>query len=454
VPFAEVQAVIEAELRRTLAECFRSVNRKPLAAASVAQVHPARLHDGTVAVVKVQRPGIDRIVRADLDIMARIAQLLEDHVPDWKAYNPTAVVAEFKRRMEQELDFSTEFAAAERFAHQFEGDPTIKVPRVFRDLSSRRVLTMERVDGIPATQIEALDAAGIDRAEVARRLGDLTLRQMFVYGFFHADPHAGNVHILPGNVICFLDFGMMGFLVQETRDALTAFLVAVVKREERAATHALLVLAGVELEPPHPGLEADMAEFICRDFSGTGRDFVFLQLLQHLFRITARYELTLPPEVFTVVKALGQVEHLVRALAPDLDFLEQARPFMRDIHSARVHPRRMMRELLLFGGETVTTLRALPLEFRRLAAQLRDGKARVNFNIEGLGPFNETLERVANRLSFAIVLAAILVASALVIRSGLRPEWHGVSIVGLVGYVFAGLMGATLLLSMIRHGRM
>jgi ubiquinone biosynthesis protein len=454
IPFGEVQAVIEAELRKPIAECFRSIHRKPLAAASVAQVHAARLNDGTEAVVKVQRPGIERIVRADLDIMARIAELLEAHVPDWKAHHPTAVVAEFRKRMEEELDFSAEFAAMERFAHQFEGDPTIRVPRVFGDLSSRRVVTMERVDGIPATQVEALDAAGIDRGEVARRLGDLTLRQMFVHGFFHADPHAGNVHILPGNVVCFLDFGMMGFLVQETRDNLASFLMGVVKRDERAATHALLLLSGAELDPPRKGLEAEIAEFICRDFSGTGRDFVFLRLLQDLFQITARYDLALTPEVFTVVKALGQVEHLVCVLAPDLNFLEQARPFMRDVHSKRVGPRRMLREMLQFGGDAVTTLRALPLEIRRMVAQVRDGKARVNLKLEGLDPFKETLERVANRLSFSVVMAAILVASALVIRSGLGPVYHGVSILGLVGYVFAGLMGATLLVSMLRHGQL
>jgi ubiquinone biosynthesis protein len=454
VPFAEIRAVIEGELRRPIAECFRRIAEKPLAAASMAQVHSATLRDGAKAAVKVQRPGIEPMVRTDLEIMAQIAELLENHLEEWKARHPAEIVAEFGRRIEQEMDFSSEMAAIERFARQFAGDPTVRVPRVIRDLSSRRVLTMERVDGIPATQIEALDAAGIDRTEVARRLGDLTLRQMFVHGFFHADPHAGNVHVLPGNVVCYLDFGMTGFLVQETRDTLAALLAGIVKRDERATTHALLVLAGAELDPTRPGLEADVAEFIYRDFTGTGREFVFMRLLQHLFQLTARHSLTLPPEVFTVIKALGQVEHLVRVLAPDMDFLEQAQPFVREIHAKRVHPRRLMRELLLFGGDAVATIRALPLDFRRIAAQLRDGNAKVNFRVDGLRPLTDTLERVTNRLAFAVVLAALLVASALVIRSGISPAWHGVSIVGLVGYTFAGLMGALLLVSMIRHGRM
>lgn len=454
VPFAEIVPVISEELPRPPDGGFVRIEETPLGSASVAQVHRAWLPDGAEVVVKVQRPGIERIVRADLEIMARLAELLEHHLEGWQAHRPTAIVAEFARRMEQELDFSAETAAMERFARQFEGDPTVRVPRVFRSLSSRRVLTMERIDGIPAAQRDALDAAGLDRAEIARRLADLTLRQIFVHGFFHADPHPGNVHVLPGNVVCFLDFGMTAYLVRETRDALAGLLVAVARRDERAATHALLLLAGAELDPPRAGLEADVAEFIHRHFTGAVREFVFIRLLQHLFRLTARHELALPPEVFTVLKALGQVEHLVRELAPGIELLEQARPFVRELHARRVHPRRVLREALLFGGEAVAALRVLPLEFRRVAAQVRDGRAKINFRVEGLRPLNDTLERVTNRLAFAVVLAALIVASALVIHAGVSPTWHGISILGLVGYICAGLMGTALLFSIVRHGRM
>jgi ubiquinone biosynthesis protein len=454
VPFAEVEAVLSSELKRPLAECFARIDEIPLGSASVAQVHRARLPDGADVVVKVQRPGIERVVHADLEIMMKLAELLENNVEEWQPHHPTVIVAEFARRMEGELDFSAEMAAMERFARQFEGDPTVRVPRVFRMVSGRRVLTMERIDGIPATQLAALDAAGLDRREIARRLADLTLRQIFVHGFFHGDPHPGNVHILPANVVCYLDFGLTGFLVRETRDSIAALLAAITGRDERTATQALLRLADAELDPPRPGLEADVAEFIHRHFTGPVRELVFSRLLQHLLRLTARHELALPPEVFTAVKALGQVEHIVRELAPDLDLIEQAGPLVREIRARHVHPRRLLREFLLFGGEAVTALRALPLDLRRLAAQLRDGRARANFRVEGLRPLNETLERVTNRLAFSVVLAALIVASALIIHADIAPQWHGIPIIGLVGYVFAGLMGTALLLAILRHGRM
>ncbi|MBL9186075.1 MAG: phosphotransferase [Opitutaceae bacterium] len=454
VPYPAVLAVIAEELSRPPTECFAAIDETPLGAASMAQVHRARLPDGAEVVVKVQRPGIEPILRTDLEIMGRIATLLETHVEEWQPHHPAAIVAEFARRVEHELDFAAELAAMERFARQFEGDATVHVPRVYRALSTGRLLTMEYIAGTPASHLAVLDAAGLDRALIARRLADLTLRQIFVHGFFHGDPHPGNVHILPGNVVCFLDFGLTGFLIRETRDQVAALLVAVAQRDERAGTQALLVLAGAELGAPRPGLEADVAEFIHRHFTGPVRELVFMRLLQHLLQITARHDLALPPEVFTVIKALGQIEHLVSELAPDLDLLEQAKPFVREVHTRRVGPRRVLRELLDFGGETVTALRTLPLEFRRVAAQLRDGRAKVNFRVEGLRPLNETLERVTNRLAFAIVLAALLVASALVIRANVGPIWHGVSIIGLAGYVAAGFMGLLLLISIVRHGRM
>lgn len=454
VPFAEIEAILVKELRQPTSVAFAQIDPEPLGSASIAQVYKATLAAGGEVVIKVQRPDIARVVHTDLEIMVHMAELLERNIEEWQPHHPSAIVEEFARRIELELDFSAEIAGMERFARQFEGDPTVYVPRVQRSLSTRRVLTMERIDGIPAAQLTALDAAGLDRAEIARRIGDLTLRQIFTHGFFHGDPHPGNVHILPGNIICYLDFGLTGFLTHEMRDTLAALLVAVAQKNERAGTVALLRLSGAELDPPHPGLESDMADFIHRHFSGTVRELVFVRLLQHLLQITARHGLTLPPEVFLVIKSLGQIEHLVRELAPDFDLLEQAKPFVGQIHANHLHPRRVLREVLLGSSEAAMALRTLPLELRRVAAQVHDGKARINFRLDGLRPLNDTVERATNRLAVAVVLGALIVASALVIHANVPPQFHGVSIIGLIGYCFAGLMGAALLFSIIRHGRM
>ena len=265
-PFPVVMEVLKKELRRPPGDFFSAIEEVPIGSASIAQVHRAVRLNGERCVIKVQRPDIENIVRVDLEIMAQVATLLENHVEGWKVHRPTAIVAEFAKRIEQELDFTAEAAHIERFAHQFAGEPTIYVPKVFPVSSTQRVLTMEYVDGIKASCTDVLETAALDRQEIATRITDLVMKQIFVHGFFHADPHPGNIHIMPGNVICFLDFGMMGFLDLKTREIFSHFVIGIAQRNEGAAASALLRLAHAELDPPRAGFEADVAEFMHQHF--------------------------------------------------------------------------------------------------------------------------------------------------------------------------------------------
>jgi ubiquinone biosynthesis protein len=454
LPFEEIRKVIESELGRPLGSCFAGIDTVPLGAASIAQVHAAMLPTGEAVVLKVQRPGIAEIVRTDLQLMAQLAALLERHAEGWAVHRPTAIVAEFARRMEQELDFGAEAAHLERFAHQFAGEPTVHVPVLYRGTSTLRLLTMEHIQAIKASRLDALDAADLDRRVIATRIADLVMRQVFLHGFFHADPHPGNIHILPGNVVCFLDFGMMGYLDRRSRETFADLVIGIAQRREGDVTAALLKLAGAELDPPRPGLEADVAEFMHQHFYLTMGEMVFGKLVNHLFHLTTRHSLTMPPDMFTMLKALGLMEDLVSRLDPDHDLIAQAKPFMKQVRMDRVAPRRMLREMLSFGGDAATFLREVPLEFRRLLAQVKGGKSKVTFRHEGLEPLDATLDRASNRLSFALVLAALIIASSVVIHARVPPVWHGISALGLVGYLFAGLMGFGLLISILRHGRM
>jgi ubiquinone biosynthesis protein len=454
IPFAEVRATLERELKRPLNECFVSFEETPLGSASIGQVHRAVLPNGEKVVVKVQRPGIEQTVRVDLEIMAQLAALLENHVEGWKVHRPTAIMAEFARRLEQELDYSAESAHIERFAHQFTGEPTIRVPKVYRATSTGRVLTMEYIEGIKASKLSALEAAALDRREIATRIAALVMRQIFEFGFFHADPHPGNIHILPGNVICFLDFGMMGYLDRRTRETFADLITGIAQRDEAGVSLALLKLAGAEFDAPRQGLEADVSEFVNQHFYRPMGEMMFGKLLNQLFQLTAQHELTMPPDLFTMLKALSLMEGLVRQLSPEHDLIAQARPFMRQLHLNRLSPRRLLRQWSEVGTDALVFLRELPLELRRVLSQLKGGKMTVTFRHEGLEPLDNTLERVSNRLAFALVLSALIVASSIIIHARVPPQWHGVPVIGLIGYVFAGLMGAWLLLSILRHGKM
>ena len=289
--FSEVKRIIESELGATLEDVFEHFDEDPLAAASLGQVHRARLADGEQVVVKVQRPDIRKTVEVDLEIMLHLAVLMERHLEGWDVQSPTRIVEEFSRTLEKELDYRLEASHVERFALQFARDRTVYVPKVHRESTTTRVLTMEYVEGVKASDIDRLEKEGLDRKEIARRGADLIMKQVFIHGFFHADPHPGNVFILPDHVICYLDFGMMGRIDRQPREDFADLMMGVVRRDEAKAADALLRLTLWDEEPERGALMRDVAEFMDRHLYRPLKELEIGKLLQQLLVMVSRYRL-------------------------------------------------------------------------------------------------------------------------------------------------------------------
>ena len=454
LPFSAMRIVIEEELDRPLIKVFASVEETPIGSASIAQVHRAKLLTGEEVVIKVQRPGIQKTVREDLAILRQLASLTEAHLPEWRLHQPVALVDELARSLEKEMDFTSEAAHLERFAWQFRDEPTIYLPTVFLELTRPRVLVMEYVNGIKVSKIGELDAAGFDRGELSSRIADLVMKQIFTHGFFHADPHPGNLRIMPDRRVCFLDFGMMGYLDLRTREAFVDFVWGIARRSETSVATALLKLTESDTEPERGMFETDVAEFMHRHFYRAAGEIHFGNLVAQLARLTGKHRLRLPPDLVVMLRALSLTEELVRQLNPEHNLIAQAKPFMKRTRMERVRPRRLITSALEFAQEVGETARELPNEVRRIISQIKTGNARVNFRHEGLEPATNAFERSTNRLSFALVVAALIISSSLIIRANVPPMWGDVSVLGLVGYLLAGLMGFWLLISILRHGKM
>lgn len=454
IPFAEIKAALERELKRPLDQVFQSIDEQPLGAASIAQVHRARLLNGDAVVVKVQRPGVRRIVEVDLEIMVELASLIEHHVEGWRVHRPSAIVREIARTLQEEIDFTVEAAHMERFAWQFSGEAAIYLPKVCHEATTRQVLTMEYVDGLKASRLMEPEAAGLDRGEIAQRIADLVMRQIFVHGFFHADPHPGNIHVLPGNVICFLDFGMMGYLDSRGREAFADLVWGIARRNEISVAGALLKLASAEYEPPRQGLEADVAEFMHQHFYRPLGEMEFGRLVAQLLQLTTKHGLQIPPDFFIMLKALSLMEGLVRRLQPRHNIIKQAVPFLKQVRLNRVRPKRLVEGLFEFGIDFAELARELPAELRRIFSQIKTGEARVVFKHDGLEPLLASWDRISNRLAFSVVLASLIIGSSLIIHANIPPKWNGIPIIGLIGYIMAAVMGFWLLVSILRHGRM
>lgn len=452
--YEDVEEIFLAEMGRKPAELFAEFKREPLAAASIGQVHEGVLWAGEQIVVKVQRPKIEKIIAVDLEILAHIAILMEKFLEELQGHRPTAIVEEFARTISKEIDYSVEIANMERFAKQFERNSTIYVPKVYRDLSCERILTMENIQGVKASDVDQLRKQGADLPLVAERGTNLIMEQIFVHGFFHADPHPGNIFILPDNLICFLDFGMMGRLSRQNREDFTDLVLYMVGRNERRVTESVLKLTDHYKDIDRDALSRDLSEMLDRYLYLPLRELEAGKILQDLLELVSHHQIFFKPNFYLMMKAITTVEEVGRLLDPDLELIKLAQPFMKKVKSDRLRLNRIAEEAGLATSEYFDLLRDLPEELRSILSQLRQGKMKLEFEHRGLSELRAVLDQMSNRISFAIVLAALIIGSSLIILSAIPPKWNDIPIIGLVGFLLAGVMGFWLLLSILRHGKM
>lgn len=452
--FKEVEEIFLVETGKKPSELFKKFDETPLAAASIGQVHPGQLLDGNEVVVKVQRPDLDKIIAIDLEILAYLASLMEQYLEELQGHQPSAIVEEFARSLSLEIDYTVELANIQRFTRQFKANKTVYIPKVYSALSTERILTMEYIDGIKASNVDVLQRQGYDLSLIARRGANLVMEQVFVHGFFHGDPHPGNIFILPGNVICFLDFGMMGRLSRSDREDFTDLMLSIVTKNDRRITDGVLSITIQFGEIDHDALSRDLGDLLERFLYLPLKDLQAGKILQELLDLVQRHKLSIKPNLYLMIKALSTIEGVGLILDPDLELIKLAEPYIKKVKTERFRPGRLVEEIGETGGEYLKLLQEVPEEVRNILRQLRAGRMKLEFEHRGLTKLATALDRISNRIAFAIVLAAQIIGSSLIILSDIPPKWHDIPIIGLAGFLVAGIMGFWLLVSIIRHGRM
>lgn len=459
-PFASTEArrQVEAELDTPLPEAFAAFEERPLAAASIAQVHRARLHSGEEVVVKVRRPGLESLIHTDLEILRGLAPLVETNIPELQWVRPVAIVEEFARAIEREIDLSLEAFNMLRFARDFADDPQVHVPRVYLEQSTEKILTMEFIDGVKPADSAALAAAGIDRARLAQVGVEFCLRQVLEHGFFHGDPHPGNLLVLPGEVIAPLDMGMMGTLSKDTIDDLLELLVGILLHDVEKIIRLFFRLQLIDDRLDLPGLRRDVGELIERYYAVPIAQIDIGTFIGHLFEVLRRYKVVVPSELLLIGKALATVEGMARDIAPELDPLQAIRPYVLRTYVKRLaDPRFLARDLLQMSRDYVALAAALPTDLRTILKDLREGNLTVNVRTEGLDAVVRERERGWRRIAASIMIGATVVGTALLLAAEAGPEIYGLHLrtwVGLVGlgYVLA-LVTVVTLAGLVRSGR-
>jgi ubiquinone biosynthesis protein len=443
-PAEESAHILEKEFGRQASELFAKFASEPFASASIAQVHRATLADGTEVAVKIQRPKLDQIVETDIDILLQVASIIDKHVEFAKYMNPVHICEEFVRSLRKELDFLNEASHMERFAENFEGDERIRVPAVFRKLTSRRVLTTEYVKGFKAGDVEGIRAAGLDPAVVAERGTALLLKQIFDHGFFHADPHAGNILVMPDGRICFLDFGIMGILSPTLKEYLVSIMVAVVNRDPRRIVRTLAEENGQPIANTAL-LEYDVTELMEDYVHLSLRDMNMGELLGRLTRIIITHRIRIMPGFYLLLKALVTIEGVGYTLDPQFALVKHVEPYAKKLMAERLNPFSHLRGALASGMDLGAILADMPYDLREIMRIVKAGQTRIEFEHRGLEPMLRTHEQLVDRLVFALILASLIIGSSLVVLSRIPPKFHDIPVIGLAGFVAAAVLGFGLL---------
>lgn len=442
-----VRSVVEAELGQRIDEVFVEFEDQPLASASIAQVHRARLQDGKLVVVKIQHPDLEPRLRVDLDILVGLADLAEKYLPELAPYRPRATAAEFQRMLLRELDFGREERNLQQFASNFAGNLAVRFPTPCSELTTSRVLTMEYLEGTRLTELSQLRTAGADGEEVARRGAEVFLEMIFRDGFYHADPHPGNLLLLPGGVLGVLDCGMVGRLDERMREEIEDMLLAIVTGDAAHLTSLVTRLGSVPPETDQHALSADLSEFLSYH-TGVALNQIHLgKVLGELTEIIRRHHIVLPTNIALLLRMLVLLEGTARLLKPGFSLVELMQPYQKKLLWRRLSPARHLHRLRRLYHEWEYMAEVLPRGVVDVLQQVQRGRFTVHLEHERLQP-------AVNRLVFGLLTSALYVGSALLWSHHIPPLLGGVSVVGALGCLISGVLGLRLLWAINRSGHL
>ncbi len=453
-PFKVVEPNLVREFNNSLFDVFTDFDKKPIAAASMAQVHKAKLKSGEIVAVKILRSNLKQKIKTDTDILSNLAQLLEKYIPESKLYDPIGIVKEFDKTIRKEQNLMLEGRNIDTFRRYVKDDPTLKIPKVYWDYCTEKILVTEFIDGIKISEVEIMDKLGIDRKIVANNGVNTILKQIFDYGFFHADPHPGNLFVLPGNIIAPIDFGIMGRLDEELKKNLLDVLRGLVDKDANRITRILLKIGLLEDQVNSRALERDILDFIDR-YHGIPLNQLDASIpLNEFMELIQEYQIKLPADLVMMGKALVMTEATGVKLYPEFNLFEQLIPYAQSAFFDSINPLNQYKKILNILEQSSDLLRGLPEDLQYLLLKIKNDKLKLNLEHKGLDNFARELDRSSNRIAFALVISALIIGSSFVIQIDKGPMFFDYPAFGVIGYVLASVLGIWLLFGIMKSGKL
>ncbi len=455
--YEKIHEIIEAELGEPPEKLFQTFNQEPLATASIGQVHVAQLFTGEEVAVKVQRPDIRSIIETDLEILHDLARVAEKRVEWARRYRIREMIEEFSFSLRNELDYEVEAHNGERIAKQFENVPTIHIPKVYWEFISKKVLTMEMIKGIKVTHIDTLDEKGYDRELIATRLADSMFTQILEHGFFHGDPHPGNIYILSDNVVSYLDFGMVGQLREDLKYHFSSLLINLQQGSSKGMIKTFSAMDLLNEDTDVAELKYDLDGLITKYYDTSFNEISMGAALTDVFAIAYQHRVRIPTEIAILGKAILTMEEIIKKLDSDFSVMKAVEPFAKKLFKQRLNPKNILSrswdELL----ENIEIARELPKDLKEIATTVKRGRLRFDINVKDLQTFLQRLDKISNRLSFSIILLSfsilmvgLIIGTAIADKQSLLFRLPVIEI----GSIIATLMFLFMIFSIFRSGRM
>jgi ubiquinone biosynthesis protein len=420
----------------------------------MSQVHRAVLKNGREIIVKVRRPGIKKVIKSDIDILYYLAGQFERHFPEFGLAQPRDVIREFEKSIQQELDFTFERNHVNRFHKGFEGNPHIHIPEVYWNLSTKRVLTEEYLEGTKVTDLDNMAALlKGDRLFLAEKGCEAILYQILKLGLFHGDPHPGNVLILGHDQIGFLDFGIVGHLDDHTREAMILVLSAIFKRDLDRFIRYLLVIGTATRPIDRRAFRADALLFMDTCVGIEKQNLEVGRMLIRFLELLRQYGLRIPANLVLLIKSIITIEGVGIMLSPEFNITNVLAPYVSDLVAQQLQPAQVMTRLTRYAEETLFFAKRVPEDFGETLRRIRENKLEIGFQHKGLDRLTATVERAINRLALAIFAGALILGSSLIIKYRIGPAFRGASLLGLAGYLLAFVIGMWVVAGIVRSRR-
>jgi ubiquinone biosynthesis protein len=457
-PTADAKRIIEEDTKLPIHMIFKHFDDMPIAAASIAQVHRATLIDGSDVVVKVQRPNIREQIESDINILTTIARLLDKYVPESRFFNPTGIVEEFSKTVRREMDFVEEARNCYRFKKNFEHNLDVYIPKIYAEFVTERVLVMEMIDGVRIDNIAAIDEIGLDRKRLAKIGVDAYFKQILEDGFFHADPHPGNIFVMPTGMIAFLDFGIVGRVSDELKETMADTFLAFIHRDfDRLIDQYVrlgIVPEHIDIDAFRKDFKADLRDLLEPLYGLTLQEINFAQYLDTITHLAIKHNLKIPSDLLLINKALLILENIGLQLDPNFDFIAAAEPYASRIIRKRISPSRLYDKARKNVMEIGDFAFLFPRQIKQIIKKtLRDDIQIKMFHVN-LPEFIKDMDRSSNRIAFALIVSAMLISSAIMHATKVPPIVFGISLFGISAFGFAFLLGIWLIISIIRSGRL